>query len=231
MNRKIRVMTAIYKNISLKTADARKVRGFFSDLDMSDSILHNHTLDGVEIYRYPKIQYKVLNGGEPTIVAVEEGISSIHPHLMNQKELQIGNQVFTDTSLDIHLSEKPLGDIRRKISYQFITPWIALNQRNYKIYQKSSDEERELLLQQILIGNVLSLCKGLGVTIEGKLEVEHQLKERTVLYKGKKMEGFIGTFQINCCIPELLGIGKGTARGFGTVKILKEKRKEEVPDD
>jgi CRISPR/Cas system endoribonuclease Cas6 (RAMP superfamily) len=22
-----------------------------------------------------------------------------------------------------------------------------------------------------------------------------------------------------CCIPELFGIGKGTARGFGTVKI------------
>ncbi|MCD8023672.1 MAG: DNA repair protein [Lachnospiraceae bacterium] len=227
MTKKIKIMTASYKNIHLTASDARKVRGFFADLDDADSNLHNHTEDGTDIYRYPKIQYKVLNQ-KPVIVAAEEGIRSLHPHLMEQTEIKIGDKVFTDTELDINLSERPIGDSRDKKTYRFLTPWLALNQKNYAVYQKASTEEKEQMLTHILIGNLLSLCKGFGVTIERSLEAELHLKSTTVLYKGKKMEGFKGTFQVNCCIPELLGIGKATARGFGTVKLEKN---EEVCQD
>ena len=91
MTGKVRVMTAVYKNIKVSSAEARKVRGFFADLDKEDSHLHNHTIDGLDIYRYPKVQYKVL-GGKPVIVAIEDGIRSIHPHLMEEREISSGNQ-------------------------------------------------------------------------------------------------------------------------------------------
>ena len=225
MTKKIRVMTAKYKNIKISSSEARKVRGFFADLDEMDSNLHNHLADGTDIYRYPKIQYKVINGN-PTIVAIEEGIRSIHPHLMEERTLYIGDKAYSEVEMDIKLSELPVGDSRQIREYRFETPWLALNQNNAERYYESDEEEREKLLGKILIGNVLSMCKGLGVTVEGQLQVSHKLKRVPVQYKGKKMEAFTGSFQMNCCIPELCGIGKGTSRGFGTVKLIKNQ--EEV---
>ena len=226
MNRKVRVMTAVYKNIHLPASEARWVRGFFADLDQSDSNLHNHKENGDQIYQYPVVQYKVLNNS-PFIVALEDGIRSIHPHLMEQTELRLGENTYTDLALDIKLQELPLGDSRIVRQYAFITPWLALNQENYEKYTRSSDEEKEQMLSQILVGNILSMCKRFGVTIENHLTATHQLQETQVLYKGRKMNGFTGTFQMNCCIPDLCGIGKGTARGFGTVKIQKERKGQE----
>lgn len=226
MNRKIRVMTAVYKNIHLPESEARWVRGFFADLDQSDSNLHNHKENGDQIYQYPIVQYKVLHNS-PVIVALEDGIRSIHPHLMEQTKLRFGEKTYSDLALDIKLQELPLGDSRIVRRYTFITPWLALNQENYEKYSKASNEQREQMLSQILIGNVLAMCKRFGVTINNRLAVTHQLKETTVLYKGRKMSGFIGTFQMNCCIPDLCGIGKGTARGFGTVKLQKERKELE----
>lgn len=227
MTKKVRIMTAAYKNIELSGADAKNVRGFFADLDRTDSILHNHTEEGADIYRYPKIQYKVLHG-TPMIVAAEEGIRSIHPHLMEQTSLRIGSRVYSDTALDIHLSERPVGDSREVKSYRFLTPWLALNQKNYQQYRKASEEEKEAILTRALIGNLLSLCKGFQVTVERRLEVTLDLDSKKVLYERNPMEGFTGRFKVNCCIPNLLGIGKGTARGFGTVSLTGDEEKDEI---
>ncbi len=218
MTRKIKMMTATYKNIKLPATNTGKLRGFYADLDMADNNLHNHTEEGKDIYRYPRVQYKILKE-HPVIVAVEEGIRSLHPHLMEQTELRIGDKVYSDMTLDISLSEQMLGDSREIRGYRFVTPWLALNQKNYQEYQDTDSDGKEQILSRILIGNILSLCKGFGVTIEGKLSVEYQLKSRYVIYKGTKMEAFTGKFQVNCRIPELLGIGKGTASGFGVVGI------------
>jgi hypothetical protein len=218
MIKKIQVMITIYTNICLSAKQSQKIRGFFADLDVLDSNLHNHRLDGKEIYRYPLIQYKVLQN-HPVIIAIEEGIQSIHPHIMEQEALRIGNKTYTDTALDMRLGELPLGDSEDIRNYRFITPWLALNQRNYEDYHSADEGKKKQILSKVLVGNILSLCKGFGVTIEEKLQVKHQLTPVSVNYKGRKMIAFVGTFQVNCCIPELFGIGKGTARGFGTVKI------------
>lgn len=222
MIKKVRVMTASYKNICLPLSEGKKVRGFFADLDYTDSLLHNHRENGEQIYQYPLVQYKVI-GSHPVIVALEEGIRSIHPHLMEQTEIKLGNRIYTDMALDIRLSELPLGDSGKMREYQFVTPWLALNQDNHRKYRKAGQKERGQLLEHILAGNILSMSKRFGVTIENRLNVVHQLQSVAVWYKGERMEGFRGTFQVNCCIPNLCGIGKGTARGFGTIKVQSDK--------
>lgn len=226
MREKIKVMIATYQNISLTAAEARKVRGFFADRDHTDHNLHNHTLEGDSVYQYPLVQYKVLNR-HPVIVAMEDGIRSIHPHLMEATELKIGENVYTDMALDIRLVQPPIGDSKTMESYCFVTPWLALNQKNFEKYEAMDKEEQDAFLGRILIGNILSLCKRFGVTIEQKLQVTHQLKAVSVFYKEKRMIAFTGKFQANCCIPNLCGIGKGTARGFGTVKVTNEKEGDE----
>ncbi len=226
MMKYVRVMTAVYKNICLSTGEAKNIRGFFADLDHADSCLHNHKESGEQIYRYPLVQYKVV-GGHPMIIAMEDGIRSIHPHLMEQTRITLGEKIYTDMALDISLARRPMGDSREMRQYQFLTPWLALNQSNYEKYKEADGEERATLLSNILAGNLLSMCKGFGVTIENRLIATHQLRSVSVWYKGKKMEGFMGTFQVNCCIPDLCGIGKGTARGFGTVKVQSDRMGEE----
>lgn len=213
----IRVMTAQYENIRLKETDAGKLRGFFADLDTGDSILHNHTEAGGDIYRYPRIQYKILEG-TPVIVAAEEGINSIYPHLLQVTELKIDNMCYSDTKLRLMLSDQIVGPCGEMRKYWFATPWLALNQGNRAKYREADVEERQALLSRILIGNLLSLCKAFGVTVEAPLRVEHNFRSRTVIYKGNRMEGFTGWFRVNCAVPELLGIGKGVASGFGAVR-------------
>lgn len=203
-------------------ASARKLRGFFADADRTDGCLHNHTEDGGQIYRYPLVQYKIING-IPTVVAAEEGISSVHPVLMRSTALQIGKQVYDNPVVDLRLSQHRLGDSRDMLRYRFLTSWIALNQRNFARYQQADGQEREELLQKTLVGNLLSVCKAFGVTAERTLCASIRLERVPVFYKGSQMEGFSGEFEVNCQIPDLMGIGKGTARGFGTVKQIYEK--------
>lgn len=222
MIRKIKVMTAIYSHIDISAGEARKLRGFFGNQNANDEKLHNHLQDGSQVYKYPVVQYKVL-WGHPAVTAAEEGIISIYPLLMQNNELCIGSRSYTDTFLDIQISERLIGDSRKIQNYQFLTPWIALNQKNYRIYQKMGYEEQEAFLNKILIGNVLAFYKNFGVTIEQKLEAEHELKMIPIVYKKNKMIGFIGRFSVNCYLPDLFGIGKGVSRGFGTIKSVREK--------
>ena len=68
MVEKVRMMTAFYPDVRLQPEDSGKLRGFFADLDQWDGNLHNHTKEGKEIYRYPSVQYKVIQES-PVVVA------------------------------------------------------------------------------------------------------------------------------------------------------------------
>mgnify|MGYP000228346343 CR=1 FL=1 len=53
--------------------------------------------------------------------------------------------------------------------YYFVTPWLALNKSNYLKYKDMNWTARKQLLSRILIGNVLSAAKGLGIKIDKKI--------------------------------------------------------------
>lgn len=216
MRDRIQIMTATYMNVRVSKDEARGIRGFFANLERDNIYLHNHTADGIDIYRYPLVQYKVINEN-PVVVAIEDGIPSIQPYLMKETQLKIGMRTYNDLMLDISLSQQWAGDSDRIEAYRFETPWLALNQKNYKIYIESSEQQKKQLINRILVGNILSFCKGIGITIENKLEVTHCLRPIAIFYKETKMIAFQGNFQVNCQIPKLCGIGKGTAKGFGVV--------------
>ena len=47
--------------------------------------------------------------------------------------------------------------------YKFITPWLGLNQVNYQKYSNLTEwKDKKELLNKILVGNLLSMSKGLG---------------------------------------------------------------------
>ncbi len=101
----------------------------------------------------------------------------------------------------------------------FLTPWLALNEKNYEKYQKYGTwAKKKELLEKILIGNIISMSKSLGYTVPETIKANiGNLKEVNTSLKGNPMLGFLGTFSVNFEIPDYWGIGKSVSRGFGTV--------------
>jgi CRISPR/Cas system CSM-associated protein Csm3 (group 7 of RAMP superfamily) len=44
-----------------------------------------------------------------------------------------------------------------------------------------------------------------------------QTKEKITKFKNKTMMAFEGSFTSNARLPDLIGLGKSTARGYGTI--------------
>ena len=194
-----------------------KMRGAVAAQFEQYILLHHH-FGQLLLYRYPMIQYKFL-GPSPTIVGINEGadlLHKIHYDLdrltIRREEIKIIGKNLIFRSDDYRLSSQP-------ISYSFLTPWLALNEKNYEQYMKFGTwSERKELLENILIGNILSVSKSLGYTVAEPIKVEigkmHEVKTRL---KDVPMIGFLGTFSVNFEIPDYWGLGKSVSRGFGTL--------------
>lgn len=69
-----------------------------------------------------------------------------------------------------------------------------------------------------MIGNIISMSKGLGYTVSKKLICWINIEGKRVKLKGITHVGFVGKFKVNFKIPDYLGLGKSVSRGFGTIK-------------
>ncbi|MDE6589459.1 MAG: hypothetical protein K2K53_03750 [Oscillospiraceae bacterium] len=217
MQKKLRVMQVAYPDIQVPQWQGRKLRGFFASDMEPGSFLHNHGKAGSGIYRYPLVQYKIV-GRTPTILAIEEGVREVDPLVMDRQELLLGAHRYPCGHVDIGLRTEPIGDTAKPQSYRFCSPWFGLNQSNYRSYVQAGSEERKAILSRVLVGNLLSLAKGLGLRVENRLEVQLRLNERPVRFKDEVVLGFLGTFSVNYLIPDLFGSGKSVSCGFGNVR-------------
>jgi len=197
---------------------AEKIRGYVGNKFIEDSFLHNHETNGKQIYRYPIVQYKVMDGN-PLLIGIKDGVGSLWNVFDRLLELKLGNsehEVFYKKSL---LKQVYLGVSDNIFQYSFLTPWLALNEKNYEKYQMLGNwAKKKELLGKIVIGNIISMSKSLGYTVPAPIEANiHNLKEVKTSLKGTSMLGFFGTFSVNFEIPDYWGIGKSVSRGFGTV--------------
>lgn len=213
-----------FPEVKLATRDAHKLRGYFGNLFKTHSpLLHNHFADGANIYRYPLVQYKVING-TPTLVGLAEGAELLMQLFLEIKELNIDGYIipvkhkqiqseFVAINTDVHLH-----------NYKFVNLWMALNQKNYAKYRTASQEERYLLLHSIITGNILSFYKGIGYNSELPVLVQLTSYEKSTKFKGKQMLAFSGRFTVNAQLPNYIGLGKSVSRGFGTIEKMKKNR-------
>jgi len=225
MNEKVKAMKVTFTDVKLKKSDSAKLRGYFADLRRDDDILHNHKKNGEPIYRYPNIQYKVIDS-QPVIIAWGEGIKAIYDLIMLDDKISIDGKDYNTANIGITLSEPLIGDSTDMKEYTFLNPWLCLNQENYKKYVEADDERKQELLIKILKGNTLSFAKAFGITVQNQLKAEINLKETKVNFKNEAMTAFYGSFKINFTFPDYFGIGKSVSRGFGAVF-----RKNEINQD
>lgn len=209
--------------------DAHKIRGYIGHLWEEFDLLHNHAADGRSQYRYPLVQYKVLQG-VPHIVGLGAGVQLLEKVFLELKALDINGQLYENLHKELICHEVEFGDAQESILYQFMTPWLALNQENYQKFRrygldlsKASVVQHEVqldMLQSILINNIIAVAKSLKYTIQQRHKPQIVVEPCEVQFKNQPMVAFKGFFKINFHLPDLIGLGKSPARGFGTVQRL-----------
>ncbi len=190
------------------------LRGFICGKFPNNPFLHNHSEKGF-IYTYPKIQYKIINK-IPMIVGIGEVSESIK-EMSVVEYLYLKGKMYSIVDKKLLRRNSLIGVTNKMISYKFLTPWLALDEDNYKRYRKRNPEERQKQLESILVGNIISMSKGLEYVITDKIVAKVDVHEVQTSLKGTPMLGFLGEFSINFEIPDYWGIGKSVSRGFGTV--------------
>lgn len=207
-----------FPEIRIKPSHLHKVRGYFSRQFAQFDLIHNHRVtSGKYFYRYPAIQFKIHD-----CLAVHaykpEGIDVLKELFLEAENIVIEDQVLTVNSKEIEVKEVEFGEDGEQYVYEFVTPWMALNQQNYKDYLSlESDKQRKEKLHAILINNIISFCKFTGYTIQDRLEIKSAFKPVPANLKGKTHLAFKGEFMVNFLLPDLLGLGKSTSRGYGNI--------------
>lgn len=196
---------------------ANKLRGFFANRFGEYILVHNH-LNTRFYYKSPHIQYKILDG-KPLVLGINEGASILQKIYTDIDYLEINHKEYQIKEKTIVLKTDNFGIKYDETNYTFLTPWLALNEKNYDRYQRTGSwEKRKQLLEKILIGNIISMSKSLGYTVSEPIKANMgKMREVPTSLKGTPMLGFLGDFSVNFEIPDLWGIGKSVSRGFGTV--------------
>jgi hypothetical protein len=190
-------------------------------INKENILFHNHDEEGFR-YGYPLIQYKRING-KPVLICLQEGTEQIHDFFGKRiTKIQLGNR-----SVDISIEDIILKDIKLDIGKQHhhfkINKWLALSSESFRAFKAMQDlEERRGFLSRILRGNILAMAKGLKWFIKEQVEVNLYQLEGPILtdYKETKLFSFDGTFSCNINLPGGIGLGKGAAKGFGTIKVV-----------
>jgi hypothetical protein len=206
--------------VEMSRIQGKGIRGAIAGRFLEERLLHQHREDGSVEYRYPLVQYKRL-GNEFLIVGLGCGAELVAGLSMVQEQFELEGVRCHLVSREMVARQVELTVSDRPVTYSFLTPWVALNEVNFARYQASGMAERQRLLERILIGNILSMSKGLGYVVTQEIKVSRLdvYPVRTpVRLKGVEMTGFKGTFAVNFDLPDLTGLGKSVSRGFGTVQ-------------
>ena len=209
-----------FPEIKLRQRDAHKLRGYFGNLFKERSVLlHNHMGNGEFRYHYPLVQYKVIDK-VPVLVGLGEGARLLTELFLEIRELDINGQKIPVHHKHIESYKPDIGISEDLQLYRFQTLWMGLNQKNYHQYLISTLEERQKLLEKILTGNLLSFFKYVDLRVNQHIQMNGQFIEKQTRFKNRKMLAFDGSFESNVTIPDLIGLGKSVARGFGTIKRI-----------
>ena len=102
-----------------------QLRGFFATKFNEYSLLHQHNADKF-IYRYPMVQYKMIDK-IPTVIGINEGAEVLKEIYDEYDKITLSGNEYEIVERGI--PEKKILESLRLIKYDFVTPWFALNQR------------------------------------------------------------------------------------------------------
>ncbi len=183
--------TLSFSNVNLRASHIHKFRGFIGNLFKNHDVIHNHDLKtGKPIYRYPLIQFKLIDK-IPAIIAITDRAVKIFAEIfMKLDKIVIEDTVIPVFEKDLKVEEVEFGYSDEIFMYEFASPWVGLNQSNFKKYNDAGNNDKDQMLKRIMTGNILSMSKYLDCWLskDQKIKIDHKLKEIKVNLKGKSIE-------------------------------------------
>ena len=198
-------------------SSAKALRGYFGNFFRKIVEFHNH-LDQITFnYKSPNIQYRVIDGNL-SILGINEGgdilLKSIEEIKLDEIILDGIDNKIKEKEIKITFPELEIQD--KRYDYKFESFWIALNEENYKKYQKG-----EFSLDNQLRNNILEFFKLSGVQATKRIIAVGEFEEHKIIEKDTAILGFTGTFKTNVNLPDLIALGKRKSVGFGIIKRIK----------
>jgi len=216
----VRTLIIRFKN-EIPKWEVNKFRGaLIASLENANVLYHNHQDEGLR-YSYPLIQYRTLQG-KAAITCIGDGTDAIGEFLSGQNhDLTLGERTEHFEIEDIHARNTLVQCWQTPLEYH-IRRWIPLNKENYKSYEELEGiTERVALLEKILVGNILSTLKGMGIKIEEQLtcKITWLSEPKPVTFKKVKLIAFDANFRTNVSLPSLIGLGRHVSVGYGTITM------------
>lgn len=217
--------TVVIFDTEISPTEVPYLRGCIIRLTDGNQLSHNHRGTGYN-YTYPLVQYKRLSR-HAAVVGINEGAEML-AHLMKEGDsfdVQLGNRPATMTVISVRNDSFTLSCGAEHI--YSIDRWIPLNEANYATFLHTPDVmERMEMLEGILIGNILSFAKSMGVFFDKQIKCRIlQLEEKeTTTYKNVKLMTFSVTFACNVGLPEYIGLGKSVSKGSGTIRYYRKRQ-------
>lgn len=181
-------------------------------------LLHNHVDEQLR-YSYPMVQYKRIDG-RAAIVCIDMGLEAIRDIIaLNLPQVRLGRRITALPAPALELEETEVALTDEMHTYR-ATRYFAFNQDNHRRYNATdSIVERYRLVEQCIVGNILSFAKGIGVFFDGTVTAQLVAVSHTELYDFKdiKLRGFDLIFKTNVRMPSYIGLGKHASLGAGTI--------------
>lgn len=217
--------TLVRLNLPLRIEEVRFLRGIFLRSSnrggRCDTLLHNHEGDSLR-YSYPLVQYKCMGGNGAVLVLSHGGADVPDLVIPPDGEVNVGRRRAMMTLAGVYRAETAVGLVPAPVKYR-VEDYLPFNQENYERYEALGGlVARVSLIEECLTGNVLSLCKGLGVWLDGRVacSVTDCRPLKAVLFKGVPMMRFKVEASINVALPPLAGLGRGVSHGFGSAVAI-----------
>lgn len=175
-------------------------------------------LEGSRAYRYPRLQYKVVDG-RGLILGFAEA-AEVLSGLPYPESLHLGRLDFAVRDVSAESSQGRWGMPGGTRTYRWLTPWLILDEAGLaKYFRLKSPHSQKFFLESLMISNLLAISKELSYRPEGQIQAEiTELRQVTIEIHGAHTMGFAGAFAANMDIPDLFGLGRSVARGYGTVR-------------
>ncbi len=214
-NKRIKICYAVLDFDSDYKVTPVKLRGFLAHLFANISEFHHHSDSA---YHYPLIQYKRIEK-KLAVVGIKEFADIIFQNMSGLDHITTETEKIPLNNIEIKNSSFEVEQVPQK--YKFISPWLALNEKNYAKFKELTNNEKRPFLEKILVGNILSLLKGLDIFVDHKIIASiTKFNSVRITAHQNSFAGIYAEFECNTLLPEYLGLGKSVTKGLGAIKKI-----------
>ena len=192
---------------------ATQLRSYIGYKFIEDTEFHHHD---DKPFRYPLIQYKRIKE-KLYVLGILQYTDLVFDRMSGLQHIVLAKKKIPITNIKFKKSTHVITD--EITEYSFCSPWIALNAENYVKYKKLDKQFKKRFLEDILVGNLLSMLKGLDMRIDYRLYAHLKwYKELPIVAHKHGFSGFYAKFVTNLSLPKYIGIGKSVSKGFGIIQ-------------